>query len=151
MSPTALRGAQYTDSHGHLSFQTVFPGRSANALGGPTAPHISFVVHLPSGPAPVTRGSNGHLVQSVLHSGQIFFDDTLVAYIHQNEPYKSSKVGVAKNKDDGNWMAEWQGGKDVKGKDLDPVAWYKFSGRILAFIGVGVDVNKKHQVPIHGV
>ncbi len=55
------------------------------------------------------------------------------------------------NADDTNYVAEFAGGKDDHGKDLDPVTWYQFSGQVLAYVGIGVDTDNSYTVPAYNV
>jgi protocatechuate 3,4-dioxygenase beta subunit len=70
---TFLRGIQFTDSRGHASFQTLYPGW----YRGRTV-HIHVKVHL-------DRVIVGHVV----HTGQLYFPDSLTGRVYQSEPYKA--------------------------------------------------------------
>jgi len=69
---TFLRGIQFTDSRGNVQFETIYPGW----YRGRTV-HIHVKVHL-------THDSVGHVV----HTGQLYFQDSLTARVYQAAPYK---------------------------------------------------------------
>jgi protocatechuate 3,4-dioxygenase beta subunit len=66
---TFLRGIQYTDARGLVQFQTIYPGW----YRGRTV-HIHVVVHVGG---------------SIVHTGQLYFDDTLTDKVYQTGPYKA--------------------------------------------------------------
>jgi hypothetical protein len=98
----------------------------------------------------------------ILHSGQIFFDDALAALVNTYEPYSRywaqpvvelfhfdlipSRMHIV-NANDTNYRAEYANGTDAEGKNIDPVAWYRFQSGIWAYIGIGVDASKTHDFP----
>lgn len=159
-APTALRGRYYTDYQGHVYFTTIFPGRFFYPGATSSAPRISFLVHPPStttdssgNPAPPAIPTNNGVktTTEVLHSGQIFFDDKLTSLIYNLTPYNETKEPWMPNANVSNYVTELAGGKDGKGKDLDPVAWYRFQGQIVAFVAIGVDASKMYEVPVQGI
>jgi protocatechuate 3,4-dioxygenase beta subunit len=62
-----LRGTQLTRPHGQVTFVTIYPGWYTGR-----AVHIHMKVH---------RGGN------VVHTGQLFFNDTLTDTVYRGEPY----------------------------------------------------------------
>jgi protocatechuate 3,4-dioxygenase beta subunit len=64
-----LRGHQKSDASGHARFLTVFPGWYSGRT-----PHIHLKVHV---------GGN------VVHTGQVFFNETTTAAVYRKSPYKS--------------------------------------------------------------
>ena len=74
---TFLRGVQFTDSHGYAEFETLYPGW----YRGRTV-HIHVKVHL-------DRDSVGHVV----HTGQLYFQDSVTARVYQAPPYKARAAG----------------------------------------------------------
>jgi protocatechuate 3,4-dioxygenase beta subunit len=70
---TFLRGIQFTNSRGLAQFHTVYPGW----YRGRTI-HIHVKVHL-------HHDAVGHVV----HTGQLYFSDTLTAKVFRSAPYKS--------------------------------------------------------------
>ena len=77
---TFLRGIQYTDSNGMVTFYTIFPGW----YPGRTV-HIHVDAHV-----------NGEK-----HIGQLYFTETLTAYVERQEPYVNSTTYRVKNSEDG--------------------------------------------------
>jgi len=67
-----LRGIQLTNARGYCEFQTIYPGW----YRGRTV-HIHVKVHL------------GTSVGHVVHTGQLYFSDSLTAKAYQSEPYKA--------------------------------------------------------------
>jgi protocatechuate 3,4-dioxygenase beta subunit len=70
---TFLRGIQFTDARGLAQFETIYPGW----YRGRTV-HIHVKVHL-------HHDSVGHVV----HTGQLYFSDSLTAHVYRSGPYKS--------------------------------------------------------------
>jgi protocatechuate 3,4-dioxygenase beta subunit len=66
---TFLRGTQVTDANGLAQFQTIYPGWYPGR-----AVHIHMKVHVGG---------------SVVHTGQLFFDDNLTDQVYRSEPYGS--------------------------------------------------------------
>jgi protocatechuate 3,4-dioxygenase beta subunit len=64
-----LRGHQKSDAHGIARFLTVFPGWYRGRT-----PHIHLKVHVGG---------------SVVHTGQVFFDEKITAAVYRQAPYKS--------------------------------------------------------------
>jgi protocatechuate 3,4-dioxygenase beta subunit len=70
---TFLRGIQFTNSKGIAQFHSIYPGW----YRGRTV-HIHVKVHL-------DRAVVGHVV----HTGQLYFSDTLTAKVYRSSPYKA--------------------------------------------------------------
>lgn len=66
---TFLRGTQMTDANGLAEFQTIYPGWYRGR-----AVHIHMKVHVGG---------------SVVHTGQLFFDDSLTDTVYASAPYSS--------------------------------------------------------------
>jgi protocatechuate 3,4-dioxygenase beta subunit len=66
---TFLRGTQVTDANGLARFQTIYPGWYPGR-----AVHIHMKVHVGG---------------SVVHTGQLFFDDSLTDQVYRSVPYSS--------------------------------------------------------------
>ena len=64
-----LRGHQKADSHGRARFLTIYPGWYRGRT-----PHIHLKVHVGG---------------SVVHTGQLFFDEKTTAAVYRRSPYKS--------------------------------------------------------------
>jgi protocatechuate 3,4-dioxygenase beta subunit len=77
---TFLRGTQLTDANGTATFDTIYPGWYQGR-----AVHIHMKVHV----------SN-----DVVHTGQLFFDDSLSDQVFQNSPYNSKGTRDMRNEDD---------------------------------------------------
>lgn len=70
---TFLRGIQRTNAQGHAEFRTIYPGW----YRGRTV-HIHVKVHV-----------DGDTVGHVVHTGQLYFSDSLTAKVYQHAPYKA--------------------------------------------------------------
>jgi protocatechuate 3,4-dioxygenase beta subunit len=64
-----LRGHQKADAHGRARFLTIYPGWYRGRT-----PHIHLKVHIGG---------------SVVHTGQVFFDEKTTAAVYRHSPYKS--------------------------------------------------------------
>ena len=81
-SGTFLRGVQNTDSDGIATFRTIYPGWYPGR-----AVHIHVKVHVDD---------------QAVHTGQLFFDDTLTAGVYRaNAPYDSRPTGYTTDAADG--------------------------------------------------
>jgi protocatechuate 3,4-dioxygenase beta subunit len=74
---TFLRGTQLTDANGLGEFQTIYPGWYRGR-----AVHIHMKVHVGG---------------SVVHTGQLFFDDGLTDQVYRNAPYNSRGTRDVRN------------------------------------------------------
>ena len=79
-SRTFMRGVQRTDAHGLASFRTVYPGW----YQGRTT-HIHVKVHV---------GGN------VVHTGQLYFADSLTDAVYRRAPYRSRPNRDTRNSND---------------------------------------------------
>jgi protocatechuate 3,4-dioxygenase beta subunit len=77
---TFMRGVQPTNAHGVALFETVYPGWYTGR-----AVHIHVKVHL---------GGN------VVHTGQLFFPDTLTDRVYQRSPYSTRSARDTRNATD---------------------------------------------------
>jgi protocatechuate 3,4-dioxygenase beta subunit len=77
---TFLRGTQLTDANGSATFDTIYPGWYQGR-----AVHIHMKVHVDN---------------KVVHTGQLFFDDSLSDKVFQNTPYNSRGSRDTRNEDD---------------------------------------------------
>jgi protocatechuate 3,4-dioxygenase beta subunit len=75
-----MRGIQATDASGVATFQTVYPGW----YRGRTV-HIHVKVHIGG---------------SVVHSGQLFFNDSLTDAVYRRSPYNKRPNRTTRNADD---------------------------------------------------
>jgi protocatechuate 3,4-dioxygenase beta subunit len=74
---TFLRGTQVTDANGLGKFRTIYPGWYRGR-----AVHIHMKVHVG---------------ESVVHTGQLFFDDVLTDQVYQRAPYSSHGTRDVRN------------------------------------------------------
>jgi protocatechuate 3,4-dioxygenase beta subunit len=74
---TFLRGLQFTDEHGVVEFETIYPGWY---VGRDT--HIHLKVH-EAGSIKDSKYAGGHVV----HTGQLFFPDELSDEVAKLQPY----------------------------------------------------------------
>jgi len=79
-SRTFMRGIQRTDARGIATFRTVYPGWYQGR-----AVHIHVKVHV--------RGK-------VVHTGQLFFSDTLTDRVYRNAPYNKRPARTTRNASD---------------------------------------------------
>jgi protocatechuate 3,4-dioxygenase beta subunit len=77
---TSLRGTQVTDANGLGGFRTIYPGWYRGR-----AVHIHMKVHVGG---------------SVVHTGQLFFDDGLTDQVYQSAPYSSRGTQDVRNSAD---------------------------------------------------
>jgi protocatechuate 3,4-dioxygenase beta subunit len=77
---TFLRGTQLTDAEGVATFDTIYPGWYQGR-----AVHIHMKVHVDN---------------SVVHTGQLFFDDSLSDSVFQTSPYNGRGTRDMRNEDD---------------------------------------------------
>jgi protocatechuate 3,4-dioxygenase beta subunit len=77
---TFLRGTQLTDATGATTFDTIYPGWYQGR-----AVHIHVKVHVDD---------------QVVHTGQLFFDDTLSDTVFQRSPYNTRGTRDMRNEDD---------------------------------------------------
>jgi protocatechuate 3,4-dioxygenase beta subunit len=87
-SRTFMRGIQRTDAHGLAIFKTVYPGWYMGR-----AVHIHVKVHLGG---------------SVVHTGQLFFPDTLTDAVYKRAAYRRRGARDVRNADDAIYV---NGGK----------------------------------------
>jgi protocatechuate 3,4-dioxygenase beta subunit len=84
---TWLRGYQFTDKNGQVTFDTILPGWYPGRT-----PHIHFMVR--------TVASNGSVLSDLLTS-QLFFDPTSIAYLYANNaPYNTRPTPDTSNTSD---------------------------------------------------
>jgi len=110
---TFLRGMQMTDADGVAEFQTIYPGWYPGR-----AVHIHMKVHVGG---------------SVVHTGQLFFDDSLTDQVYEKSPYRERGMRDVRN-----------GGDDIyrsAGSASAVVAMTPNGGGYTGAITVGV---KKH-------
>ncbi|KAH6655239.1 Intradiol ring-cleavage dioxygenase [Truncatella angustata] len=127
---TALRGIQYSDDDGVLSFDTIVPGHYTGR-----AVHIHIMAHI--GATTLANGTiaGGHVAQV----GQLFFDQSLNEEVDTVAPYNTNTQAFTVNARDGIMAQE--------AATSDPVLNYVYLGNsvedgIFGWATVGVNPNK---------
>jgi protocatechuate 3,4-dioxygenase beta subunit len=93
---TYLRGVQFTDKNGLVTFKTIYPGHYA----GRTT-HIHAKVHISGG------DYHGSLVGGhVSHIGQMFPPDAVNTEVYQLDPYTDDTVAVVTHAEDRVWTQQ---------------------------------------------
>lgn len=93
---TYLRGVQFTDKHGQVTFKTIFPGH----YSGRTT-HIHVKIHTNS------RDESGKLVGGhIAHTGQIFPSNTVNAGVYRLSPYDTESAAVVTHAADRVWTQQ---------------------------------------------
>jgi protocatechuate 3,4-dioxygenase beta subunit len=92
---TFLRGVQFTDEHGRVRFQTVFPGCYMGRVN-----HIHCKVRL-GGHIGEAGGHRTYLAGHTAHVGQVFFPEAVTADLMKLEPYARHQIQRTTLKEDG--------------------------------------------------
>jgi len=93
---TFLRGVQFTDTRGQVTFQTIYPGHYA----GRTT-HIHAKVHIGAHDADRTMTS-GH----VSHIGQLFSSDAVNGEVYKLAPYNTETAAIVTHAEDRVWTQQ---------------------------------------------
>jgi len=93
---TYLRGVQFTDKHGQVTFLTLYPGHYA----GRTA-HIHAKVHIDAGDQKKTL-VGGH----VSHIGQMFPPDAVNVEVFKLSPYTNDTATIVTHAEDRVWTEQ---------------------------------------------
>lgn len=93
LGETYLRGVQFTDKHGQVKFDTIFPGH----YSGRTT-HIHARVHISSSDD-ARKLSGGH----ISHTGQMFPPDAVNAEVYDLSPYDTETATVVTHAEDRVW------------------------------------------------
>jgi protocatechuate 3,4-dioxygenase beta subunit len=93
---TYLRGVQFTDKHGKVTFKTIFPGHYA----GRTT-HIHARVHISSGDYD-GKLAGGHIA----HTGQLFPPDAVYAEVYELSPYNAETATIVTHAEDRVWTQQ---------------------------------------------
>jgi hypothetical protein len=83
---TFLRGVQFTDAAGRVSFTTVFPGFYMGRTN-----HIHFKVRL-GGQSGVAGWRRTYLAGHTSHIGRVFFPEEVTAALMKHEPYSKHAI-----------------------------------------------------------
>ena len=97
---TFLRGVQFTDKRGQVTFKTIYPGHYA----GRTT-HIHAKVHIGAQDVNRAKLSGGH----VSHVGQLFPSDAVNAEVYKLAPYNTETVAVVTHAEDRVWTPQQRG------------------------------------------
>lgn len=93
---TYLRGVQFTDKHGKVTFTTVFPG---HYVGRTT--HIHARVHISSAESD-GKLAGGHIA----HTGQMFPPDAVDAEVYKLSPYNAETAAIVTHAEDRVWTQQ---------------------------------------------
>jgi protocatechuate 3,4-dioxygenase beta subunit len=96
LGQTYLRGVQFTDKHGQVTFKTLFPGH----YSGRTT-HIHARIHIGSADRS-GKLTGGH----ISHTGQMFPSDAVNAEVYRLSPYDSETVAVVTHAEDHVWTQQ---------------------------------------------
>lgn len=93
---TYLRGVQFTDKHGRVTFKTIFPGH----YSGRTT-HIHARIHINS-------AEHGHKLIGghIAHSGQMFPSDAVNTEVYKRSPYNAETATVVTHAQDRVWTQQ---------------------------------------------
>jgi protocatechuate 3,4-dioxygenase beta subunit len=96
LGQTYLRGVQFTDKHGQVTFKTIFPGHYSGR-----STHIHARIHIGS------HGHNGKLTGGhISHTGQMFPSDAVNAEVYRLAPYNSESAAVVTHSQDRVWTQQ---------------------------------------------
>lgn len=127
INKTALRGIQYSNTDGVLTFDTVFPGHYTGRTH-----HIHVLAHLNA-----TLFSNNTITGGTIsHVGQLFFDQTFITSVEATAPYSTNTQTLTKNSAD-SIMAQ-------EAATSDPVLEYVLLGDsasdgVFGWLAFGID------------
>jgi len=96
LGETYLRGVQFTDKHGQVTFRTIFPGHYA----GRTT-HIHARIHVNAGDYE-GKLAGGHIA----HTGQLFPPDTVNTEVYRLAPYSSETAASVTHAQDRVWTQQ---------------------------------------------
>ncbi|KAH8831043.1 aromatic compound dioxygenase [Flagelloscypha sp. PMI_526] len=128
------RGIQATNDEGVVQFLSLVPGHYIGR-----APHIHVMANSNG-----TVFDNGtFFADTVMHVGQLFFDQDLITAVNEVEPYASNTQELTLNADDSIMSQE--------SADIDPVVQYVYltddiSDGIFAWASMGIDLTNSHTV-----
>ena len=132
---TFLRGIQETTDEGYAQFASIFPGHYTSR-----ATHIHILVHQSDGSL---NDNSTYTGGTVIHVGQVFFDQDLISEVEAVEPYSTNTQEVTENAND-SILAE-------EADDIDPVMEYVLLGDdisdgVLAWSSLGIDTSASYTV-----
>jgi protocatechuate 3,4-dioxygenase beta subunit len=113
---TFLRGIQFTDTHGGVTFATVFPGFYMGRTN-----HIHFKVR--EGGRLVTRKAGGgqtYMEGHSAHIGQVFFPEEFSAELMRHEPYSKHQIHRTTQAEDMVYQGQHGEASVSKLRPIDP-------------------------------
>ena len=93
---TYLRGVQFTDKHGRVSFKSIFPGHYT----GRTT-HIHVRIHINSGDSK-NKLVGGH----ICHTGQMFPPEAVYREAYRLKPYSPETATIVTHAEDRVWTQQ---------------------------------------------
>jgi len=93
---TFLRGVQFSDAKGRATFDTIYPGWYQ---GRDT--HIHIRLRLGGNSSLVTNTSGNYQGGTIVHTGQLFIDDSINDAVAMLKPYNENTVPRTPNEKDG--------------------------------------------------
>lgn len=133
-----LRGGWQTNENGIVTFNTIFPG----FYTGRTI-HMHTMVH-----QNITYNSNGTYTSrsgSLVHVGQMFFEETLADQVMALSPYSGNTMTRTRNAADSIMAQENSAGYSAY-IDASAISASDLSAGVLGFITVGVDTTSAKEV-----
>lgn len=133
-----LRGGWQTNENGIVTFKTIFPG----FYTGRTI-HMHTMVH-----QNITYNSNGTYTSrsgSLVHVGQMFFEETLADQIMALSPYSETTMIRTRNAADSILAQENSAGYSAY-VDASAISASDISAGVLGFITIGVDTSSSKEV-----
>ena len=129
---TFLRGIQFTDTEGVVSFETIVPG---HYLGRAT--HIHLLAH--SNSTVLANGTLANGTGAITHVGQLFLPEELRSAVEATYPYNTNTQAVTSNDDDMWSIAQ-------ASSDYDPYVEFTYLGDciedgLLAWIQIGINTT----------
>jgi len=132
---TYLRGVQFSDEDGVVSFESIFPGHYDGR-----ATHTHLLAHMNVTVYP--NNTISHDTGNITHIGQLFWDESLRSAVEATYPYSTNTQDVVTN--DADMWAPVQAGTDY-----DPFPEFVYVGKditdgLLAWIQVGIDPSANY-------
>ncbi|KAL3657613.1 hypothetical protein V7S43_017417 [Phytophthora oleae] len=130
VNATYLRGLVQTDSYGLAGFTSIFPGHNEGR-----APHIDVVASYGG----TFQNNNTYAGGSVVHAGELFFDQDLITQVEATSSYASNTQNLTLNDAD-------KGLSEAAASGYDPIVEYALLGDsvedgVFAWISIGVDLT----------
>ncbi|KAK5687373.1 hypothetical protein LTS10_001511 [Elasticomyces elasticus] len=129
---TYLRGIQFTDAEGVVSFETIFPGHYEGR-----ATHTHLLAH--TGSTILGNGTLANGTGAVTHIGQLFYPEALRSAVEAVYPYTTNDKPIVSNDED-MWSVV------QAGTDYDPYPQFTYIGEtvadgLLAWIQIGINTT----------